>query len=130
VNQEKDAYIQYRLSRAFESLQEADMLADSRHWNTCVNRLYYACFYAVSALLLKQGLSSSKHAGIRSLFNEHIAKRGIIPKEIARVYNFLFERRQEGDYEDLSAFTADEVTPWISEAKIFTITVKTLVEQP
>jgi uncharacterized protein len=41
--------VQYRLDRAREALAEAVLLLDSGHANTGVNRLYYACFYAVSA---------------------------------------------------------------------------------
>lgn len=55
--------IQYRIARAKETLEEAGVLSSSGHWNACVNRLYYACFYAVSALLTKHDLSSSKHSG-------------------------------------------------------------------
>jgi uncharacterized protein (UPF0332 family) len=63
--------VQYRLRRSRETLQDARILAHASRWNPCVNRLYYACFYAVSALLIQHGLSSSKHAGIRGLFNRH-----------------------------------------------------------
>jgi uncharacterized protein (UPF0332 family) len=48
-----DDLIIYRMSRAKETLQDAELLADGKRWNACVNRLYYSCFYAVSALLLK-----------------------------------------------------------------------------
>jgi uncharacterized protein (UPF0332 family) len=41
--------IQYRLERAQECLDDARLLADAESWNTCVNRLDYSCFYAVSA---------------------------------------------------------------------------------
>ena len=96
--------VSYRLSRADEALEDARILAREKRWNACVNRLYYACFYAVSALLLCDGLSSSKHSGIRGLFNKQYVKTGQIPKDIARIYNDLFERRQEGDYMVLSIF--------------------------
>lgn len=66
--------VKYRLDRADEALEEAVLLADNAKWNTCVNRLYYSCFYAVSALLAKDDLSSSKHTGVRSLFNLHYVK--------------------------------------------------------
>jgi hypothetical protein len=42
----------YRLQRARETVEEARVLLETDHANACVNRLYYACFYAVSALLL------------------------------------------------------------------------------
>ena len=48
----------YRMARAQETLEDARILANAGRWNVCVNRLYYACFYAVSALLAGDGLSS------------------------------------------------------------------------
>jgi uncharacterized protein (UPF0332 family) len=109
--------ILYRMARAQETLEEAHILADSGRWNACVNRLYYACFYAISALLVRDGLSSSKHAGVRSLFNRQYVKTGKIPKNLASVYNDLFERRQEGDYIDYVNFQESQVLPWISKAE-------------
>lgn len=107
----------YRMSRADETLEDARILAKAGRWNACVNRLYYACFYAVSALLVRDGLSSSKHAGVRGLFNRQYVKPGKIPKELARTYNDLFERRQEGDYIDFVSFQESQVLPWISKAE-------------
>jgi len=109
--------VQYRLARASETLEDARILADTHRWNACVNRLYYACFYAINALLVRDGLSSSKHTGVRGLFNQNYVKTGQIPKELARIYNDLYERRQEGDYIDYVSFQESQVLPWISKAK-------------
>ncbi len=109
----------YRMNRADETLEDARILANAGRWNACVNRLYYACFYAVSALLVRHGLSSSKHTGIRSLFNHHYVKTGKVPKHLARICNDLFERRQEGDYIDFVTFQESQVLPRISEAEEF-----------
>jgi uncharacterized protein (UPF0332 family) len=107
----------YRVARANETLEDARILANAGRWNACVNRLYYACFYAVSALLVRDGLSSSKHAGIRGLFNRQYVKTGKIPKDLARIYNDLFERRQEGDYIDFVRFQESQVLSWNSKAE-------------
>ena len=69
----------YRLQRARQTFDDARLLANASRWNPCVNRLYYACFYAVSGLLLQDGLSSSKHTGVRSLFNRHYVRTGKVP---------------------------------------------------
>ena len=119
----------YRMTRANETLEDARILADTGRWNACVNRLYYACFYAVSALLVRHGLSSSKHTGVRSLFNRHYVKTGKIPKDLARTYNDLFERRQEGDYIDFVSFLESQVLPWISEAEKLVEYVRRLTEK-
>src|SRR4030042_4353259 len=94
----------YRLQRARESLEDARILADAKRWNPSVNRRYYACFYAVSALLAEEGFSSSRHAGVRSLFNQHFVNTGKVAKDNAWIYNDLFEGRQEGDYVDFVRF--------------------------
>jgi len=119
VTQGSRDLVLYRLNRARESIEEARVLADAGRWNACVNRLYYACFYSVSALLVKDDLASSKHTGVRGLFNKHYVRTGKVPKELARIYNDLFERRQEGDYIDFVTFGETQVLPWISQAEKF-----------
>lgn len=111
--------ISYRINRTRETLEDARILAGSKRWNASVNRLYYACFYAVSALLIQNDLSSSKHTGVRSLFNLNFVKTGKVPKDIARIYNDLFERRQESDYLDFISFQESQVLLWISQAETF-----------
>ncbi len=119
----------YRLQRARETLEDARILANSRRWNPCVNRLYYACFYAVSALLIQEGLSSSKHTGLRSLFNRHFVKTGKVAKGKAQIFNDLFERRQESDYMDFVSFEESQVRAWIPEAESFVENVAVLIKE-
>ena len=76
--------IKYRLERAQETFDEAILMKQEKHWNTCANRLYYACFYAVLALLEKYGFASSKHIGVKSLFNQHFIKTGKLSKEYGK----------------------------------------------
>jgi uncharacterized protein (UPF0332 family) len=117
------------MNRAKETIEDARILGNAGRWNACVNRLYYACFYAVSALLVLHGLSSSKHAGLRSLFNKHYVRTGKIPKDLARIYNDLFERRQEGDYIDFVRFEESQVLPWLSKTEEFIGHITGLVER-
>ena len=46
------AYIRYRLEKAQEVYQAALILYEAEQWNSVINRLYYACFYSASAMLL------------------------------------------------------------------------------
>ncbi len=121
-----DELVSYRLERADEALLEARILADRGCWNTCVNRLYYGCFYAVIALLARDGMAASKHTGVRSLFNLHYVKAGKVSRELAALYNDLFEKRQEGDYVDFVRYDEEEVAPLMAGAAIFVRHVKTL----
>ncbi len=96
--------VRYRLTRAHESLAEARLLLTNDHVRTAVNRVYYACFYAVSALLLAEGHSSPRHSGIRALFDQHWIVPERLPKSMGRFYRRLFDSRQKGDYADLVTF--------------------------
>ena len=109
----------YRLDRAREALDEAELLFDEGHTNAFVSRLYYGCFYAVSALLLLDGDSPSKHSGVRALFHQRFVRAGIFPKDLGRFYDRLFDNRQKADYADLVVFAAADVGSWLSEARGF-----------
>jgi uncharacterized protein (UPF0332 family) len=90
MNEETRTLITYRRDRSRESLAEAKLLLEQGHTNTFVNRLYYAGFYAVSALLLCRDLSSSKHSGLRSLFHQNFVKTGAISAELGKIYDNRF----------------------------------------
>lgn len=119
--------ISYRLDRAKESLAEAQLLAANGHWNTSVSRLYYACFYAVNALLIKNGKSSVKHSGIKSIFNKDYVHPGIISTDISIIYNELFILRQESDYEDFFAAEEEIVKPMFEQVENFIETLESLL---
>jgi uncharacterized protein (UPF0332 family) len=127
VNDHKKTLIAYRLQRARETLEEARLLLDAGHVNTCVNRLYYACFYAVSALLMTRNVSTSKHTHLRSLLHRDYVKPGHIPAEMGEHFDLLFDSRQEGDYADLVVFDARDVEPWLERTESFVDYVAQLV---
>ena len=59
-------YIQYRLDRAWKTFEDAKSLAVNKSWNSSMNRLYYACFYAVLALFTKHNIESHTHSGAKT----------------------------------------------------------------
>ncbi len=97
----KEELVRYRMERAWETLEEAKLMFGSNHLHGATNRLYYACFYAVCALLASRELSSSKHGGVMSLFNRHFIKEKIVPLSLGKFYSKLFNNRTEGDYGDM-----------------------------
>ena len=68
---------------------------------------------------LLHGLSSSKHTGVRSLFNQHFVRTDRVPRALAQIYNDLFARCVEGDYVDFVRFEAVQVQPWMEDAEAF-----------
>jgi len=43
---ERSNYVNYRLDKSIETYEVAELLYDNSKWNSTINRLYYACFYA------------------------------------------------------------------------------------
>ena len=99
-------YINYRLNRAHETIKDVEVLMGIGSWNSATNRLYYACFYAVSALLIKHNINTKSHSGTRTKFGELFVVTHKISPELGRVYTFLFDNRLKGDYSDF--FKMDE----------------------
>ena len=115
----REDYIKYRFLRAEESLDDALILAEKEKWNTVVNRLYYSCFYAVIALLLKNNIETQTHDGARTQFGLNFIKTGLIDKKYGKLYTKLFDYRQKGDYGDLYDYDEETVKPLIEPVKDF-----------
>ena len=119
MTKEERALIEYRMERARETVDEARIMFDAGRINTYVNRLYYACFYAVSALLLTRDFSTSKHGYLRSLMHREFVKTGLMPKDLGTHFDLLFDNRHKGDYEDFVRFEAEDVVGWLENTKRF-----------
>jgi uncharacterized protein (UPF0332 family) len=119
MTKEERTLVEYRMERAHETLDEAKMLFDGGHLNAYVNRLYYACFYAVSALLLTRNFSTSKHGYLRSLMHREFVKTGLIPKNLGTHFDLLFDNRHKGDYDDFIRFKAEDVAGWLERTREF-----------
>ena len=62
-----EALSAYRFLRAKETLKEIPYLKQQGYYNTAVNRLYYACYYAAVALLIKHEINPGTHAGVKQI---------------------------------------------------------------
>ncbi len=116
-DQEKIELVNYRIKRAKSTLKEVDLHVQNELWSTAVNRLYYACYYAVTALLANKKIATRTHAGVRQMFGLHVVRSGLIDKELGRFYTDVFDKRQAGDYDDFINFSKEEVLSMIKPAK-------------
>ena len=96
----RNALVEYRLERAYKTMEEAALLEGQGYYNAAVNRLYYACYYATEALLLKNKIEAKSHAGVKAMLGLHFVTKGLIPVNIGKILSTLYEKRQSGDYDD------------------------------
>ena len=97
---EREDLVKYRLERAKNTLAEVLSNVENCCWYAAVNRLYYACFYAACALLIKNGYTTRTHNGVFSLLGEHFVSKGLISIEQNKFYRRVLELRHTGDYDD------------------------------
>jgi uncharacterized protein (UPF0332 family) len=106
---ERNEYIFHRIETAYKTVEAAKLLSDNGYYNSAVNRLYYAVFYAVNALLVRSEVYAQSHSGVKSQFSLLFIKSGKLDKKFGKLLAQLYDWRQKGDYENLYDFTAESV---------------------
>lgn len=129
MSRTKDDLITYRVQRAYKTLATAKTLADTADWNAVANRLYYACFYAVLALLAKNDMDTYTHKGVKMMLNQHFVKSGLVDAVWGKLYQKLFDNRNEADYEDFIDFDEEKVGAFMEDAEHFVAVITSLAKQ-
>ena len=124
---ERESYIQYRLAKSKETLEAAELLVENGKWNSAVNRLYYAIYYAVSSLVMKEDIEAKTHSGVKTQFLLHFVKTERIDAKLGRLYSDLFDWRQKGDYSDFFDFTEEDVRPLLKPVEELIATIQELI---
>ena len=128
MTKDQNDYINYRLQRASDTLNDARLLAENERWNSSINRLYYACFYAVSGLLYFHSIEAKTHKGVRIKFMSEFIKTGLFDKDFGKLFSDLFDWRQEGDYSDFVSFDKDLTIPLINKSEEFITLIKAFLK--
>jgi len=123
----RDAIVAYRLENADKTLDEISIHISNELWNTAINRLYYACYYAVTALLINSGIETQTHAGVRRMLALHFTKTGKLSIKWNKFYTDLFDNRQTSDYADFVYYDRETVEELHKQAISFIKIIKELV---
>lgn len=109
TDDERREVIVLRIENAYTSLKEAELLLDNGYYNASVNRMYYAAYYVVSALLLSREIQANTHAGVRQMLGLYFTKPGIISTYDNAFFSDLFAKRHSGDY-DVYIYFDEQIT--------------------
>lgn len=123
----KKALVDYRISRALETLKEAELLSKEAFFNAAVNRLYYACYYAAVALLLKNDIQTQTHNGVKTMLGLHFVSKGILSQDDGKIFSTLFEKRHSGDYDDFVYCDEEMVNSLTPKAEAFVKNVRAIL---
>ena len=130
---ERKAVVDFRIEKARRAFEQAQGVVELQYWETIANRLYYAAYNAVSAMLIAYGYMAHSHDGVIHLFGQHFVKPGIVDVKDGKLYHQLFTMRLTGDYDDTYGLTSEDVLPLIEPAselieKAISIATKKITE--
>ena len=124
--EERTAVVTCRLEKAKRALDQAKANLPLQTWEVIANRIYYAAYYAVSALLIANKIPAHSHDGNISQFGLHFVKTGKVDKENGKLLNRLFTMRLTGDYSDRFNLRAEDIESFIEPTATFIKTVSHL----
>ncbi|WP_421828296.1 HEPN domain-containing protein [Larkinella sp.] len=129
MNNYKEEEIKYRLSRSTESLQDAQALIAIESWNGAANRLYYAAYYVVVALMVKHEIKITSRDGAKPMLGLQFVKTGRLDVRFSKIYGHLFNTRQSGDYGNFIYHSSEKILPLLDETEQFIAAVRQLVAE-
>ena len=114
-----DDLVGYRLDSAKERLDSAKILLEAEQYKDSIGRSYYAIFTAVRAVLARDEVDFSKHAGVISYFQREYIKTGIFEKKFSKYLQEAFQIRNNCDYDDFYIVFKDDAVEQLARAEEF-----------
>ena len=119
LDAEKRELSTLRINHARQCLSDAEVMRETESYKSAANRIYYAVFHAMRAVLILDGFDSKKHSGIISEFQRLYIKTGIFAKETSTVISSAFDIRTNSDYNDFYIVSKADVDEQLESARSF-----------
>ena len=103
---QKTIAVRLLLEKSNKNMEQAVRTADMGYWDLVANRLYYAVFHAVNAMLLIDGIKTGTHKGTSIQFGKSYVLTGVFSRKDGILYGQLQTMRERADYQNV--FTLDE----------------------
>ena len=97
-DEERRIMVEHELNKAHKTMEQVYVLATNEFWDGAANRLYYAAFHAVCALLIYDGISVHTHHGVNSMLYMQYVKTGKLSAGLAKLFSSLQTMREKSDY--------------------------------
>ncbi|MEM6700728.1 MAG: HEPN domain-containing protein [Bacteroidota bacterium] len=126
MSDSKEERSKFRLSKAKEALKKAQILAKTNTWNHVAKWLYYSCFHIAVSYLILDGRERGTHKRLKTKFNQLLVLEGKIDAQYGKLYNRLFELRQDVDFKD---FDEERIAPLIDQVSKFIDLIEQLMNE-
>ncbi|MCR5454780.1 MAG: HEPN domain-containing protein [Bacteroidales bacterium] len=126
---DRETLVKMYWERCISALADADAAIESGRWNNAANRSYYAVFYAVSSLFVKDGYPIKSHRGAKNVLNKQYVITGKISVELAHFFAELETIRDEADYDVFFQATKEEVLDYRPKVNEFIAAIKKIINE-
>ena len=116
-DEDRNTVVKLQMEKAHLFLQQANEMYKQQYWDIASNRFYYACYHAVQALLIKNGLNSHTHDGLITSFGLHFVKPGKVERRLGAFLSRIEQLRKKGDYNCVFSVSEEEIASMIEPAK-------------
>ena len=127
-DEERQIIVNLEKEKALNTFAEMEVLRQARLWNNIANRLYYAAFHAVSALLIHDHHNVGTHQGAVVLLHQYYVSKGLLSKEDGAFYSQLQTMREKSDYNCTYNATEEDTMPRIAQTEQFIGRVLKLIQ--
>ncbi|MCR4848360.1 MAG: HEPN domain-containing protein [Bacteroidales bacterium] len=117
--EERKIIVGLEIEKARKTFSEIEILHQAGLWDNIANRLYYAAFHAVSALLINDEHPVGTHQGAVVMLHQYYVKTGILSKEDGAFYSQLQTLREKSDYNCTYYATEEDTAPRIASTEAF-----------
>lgn len=117
--EERKIIVGLEIEKSRKTFSEIEILRQAGLWDNIANRLYYAAFHVVSALLINDGHPVGTHQGAVVMLHQHYIKTGILSKEDGAFYSQLQTMREKADYNCTYYATEEDTAPRIALTENF-----------
>ena len=121
---ERSIIVSRELEKAQKTYNDVLYCVDKGMWETAANRLYYALFHAMSALLINDGYQVKSHRGILAMFGEHYIKTDIFAKKDGSLLSDLVIMRDNADYNCFFEADEEKLSPYIEPTRLLIEKIK------
>lgn len=119
TGEERKTIVGLEIEKSRRTFSEIEILRQAGLWDNIANRLYYAAFHAVSALLINDGHPVGTHQGAVVMLHQHYVKTGVLSKEDGAFYSQLQTLREKADYNCTYYATEEDTAPRIALTEAF-----------
>lgn len=126
--EQRSDFAHYRLEKAKQELESADILLRQGFYQQAANRAYYCIFHAMRAVLALEEVDFRQHSGVIAHFNQTYLKPGLLDRSLSKTISEAEFVRTNSDYRDFYVISKEQTRKQCENEKLFLQAVNEYIE--